>query len=105
MNEMDDALYDQNAANETNLPQADYSNEGRNYPTVESTQGTGGSPIVSSTTTNWSNVLQNLLGGTGSKKSIADLLGGASSNPLQGIMGMVLLSKLLDKGSRTPTVG
>lgn len=31
------------------IPQADYSNEGRNYPTVESTQGSGGSPINAST--------------------------------------------------------
>ena len=30
------------------LPQADYSNEGRNYPTPESTQGPGGSPINAS---------------------------------------------------------
>lgn len=29
-------------------PQADYSNEGRNYPTAESTQGLGGSPINAS---------------------------------------------------------
>ena len=32
------------------LPQADYSNEGRNYPTMESTQGSGGSPINATTT-------------------------------------------------------
>ena len=30
------------------IPQADYSNEGRNYPTVQSTQGSGGSPINAS---------------------------------------------------------
>lgn len=30
------------------LPFADYSNEGRNYPTTDSTQGAGGSPINSS---------------------------------------------------------
>ena len=30
------------------LPQADYSNEGRNYPTPGSTQGSGGSPINAS---------------------------------------------------------
>lgn len=30
------------------LPQADYSNEGRNYPTPESTQGPGGSPVNAS---------------------------------------------------------
>lgn len=33
----------------TSIPQADYSNEGRNYPTVQSTQGSGGSPINAST--------------------------------------------------------
>lgn len=31
------------------LPSADYSNEGNNYPTPESTQGSGGSPVNSST--------------------------------------------------------
>ena len=30
------------------LPQADYSNEGRTYPTMESTQGPGGSPVNAS---------------------------------------------------------
>lgn len=35
------------------LPQADYSNEGRNYPTMESTQGPGGSPVNASI--NWQN--------------------------------------------------
>ena len=35
------------------LPQADYSNEGRNYPTPESTQGPGGSPVNASTA--WQN--------------------------------------------------
>ena len=32
------------------LPSADYSNEGRNYPTPESTQGSGGSPVNATTT-------------------------------------------------------
>ena len=32
-------------------PTADYSNEGRNYPTTESTQGSGGSPVNASTAT------------------------------------------------------
>lgn len=31
------------------LPVADYSNEGRNYPTTESTQGAGGSPVNATT--------------------------------------------------------
>jgi len=35
------------------VPDADYSNEGRNYPTTESTQGPGGSPVNAST--NWLN--------------------------------------------------
>lgn len=33
----------------SDLPSADYSNEGRNYPTPESTQGIGGSPINATT--------------------------------------------------------
>lgn len=39
------------AATVTPDVQADYSNEGRNYPTTGSTQGTGGSPVNASTAT------------------------------------------------------
>lgn len=39
------------ASPRTDLPEASYSNEGRNYPTTESTQGTGGSPANASVAT------------------------------------------------------
>jgi hypothetical protein len=42
------------------LPQATYSNEGRNYPTPESTQGPGGSPVNASTATNVDRLLERL---------------------------------------------
>jgi hypothetical protein len=47
------------------VPDADYSNEGRNYPTRESTQGPGGSPVNASMATGWDRLLNNLrnLGG------------------------------------------
>lgn len=43
-------------------PEADYSNEGRNYPTPESTQGPGGSPVNASMAnyTGWDKFLNNL---------------------------------------------
>jgi len=41
-------------------PEADYSNEGLNYPTPESTQGPGGSPINASMATGWDKLLANL---------------------------------------------
>lgn len=50
-----------------------YSNEGRNYPTAESTQGPGGSP-VNAGMTDWARILQALGGG----KGVAALLGGAA---------------------------
>jgi len=48
------------------LPQADYSNEGLNYPTPESTQGVGGSPINATTVLGASDIIS-LLQKYGSK--------------------------------------
>jgi hypothetical protein len=65
------------------LPQANYSNEGRNYPTPESTQGSGGSPVNASMAnyTNWEKAV-NALKSMGSKAG--DF---ATSN--QGIMAIL----------------
>lgn len=42
-------LYDVNTTTTSTVPEPDYSNEGRNYPTTASTQGAGGSPVNAST--------------------------------------------------------
>lgn len=61
------------------LPQADYSNEGRNYPTTQSTQGSGGSPV--NATTSWINTIpswaKNLIQTAVSPAGIAGLGGAA----------------------------
>lgn len=44
----------------TGIPEDIYSNEGRNYPTSESTQGPGGSPVNASMATGWDKLLSNL---------------------------------------------
>ena len=80
------------------------------YPVAseEDTRDNTGYPVAggagsSDSAPSW---LKGLLGGSSGKMpSIASLLGGAGSNPLQGVMGLMLLSKLLDSKSRTPTVG
>jgi hypothetical protein len=56
------------------LPSADYSNEGQNYPTAESTQGGGGSPINASVTGG--------SGGVTSLKGLFDKLTKTSSGQL-----------------------
>jgi hypothetical protein len=71
------------------LPQASYSNEGRNYPTPESTQGPGGSPVNASTA--WQNQPW--------AKNLPDwaksALGFASSKA--GFAGLAALAGLLDR--------
>jgi hypothetical protein len=64
-------------------PEADYSNEGRNYPTTESTQGSGGSPVNASTAnyTSLDRLLANLKNLGGSAANFA------TSN--QGIMAIL----------------
>jgi hypothetical protein len=53
-------------------PGTDYSNEGRNYPTVDSTQGPGGSPVNTSGSPNFNDylktALQKVFQGTGDGK-------------------------------------
>ena len=62
-------------------PEADYSNEGRNYPTPGSTQGPGGSPVNASMATGWDRILNNL-------KNLGGKAGNfATSN--QGIMALL----------------
>jgi len=63
------------------VPDADYSNEGRNYPTPGSTQGPGGSPINASMATGWDRILNNLRNLGGSAANFA------TSN--QGIMALL----------------
>lgn len=50
---------------QANDPNVDYSNEGRNYPTQESTQGPGGSPVNSSPNAPWYDRLGNNLKNAG----------------------------------------
>jgi hypothetical protein len=75
------------------LPQADYSNEGRNYPTPESTQGPGGSPVNASTA--WQNQPW--------AKNLPDwaksALGFASSKA--GFAGLAALAGLLDRAKES----
>jgi hypothetical protein len=87
---------DSNDVSDNNLPEADYSNEGRNYPTTESTQGPGGSPVNASTYTPSFGV--NL------QKQFDKLLTGAQNNPLGGLAGLLLLGKLLSSGNKA-TIG
>ena len=83
-----------------------YSNEGTKYadPNVLSTQGRGGSPVNASTAFKPEDFLKNLfknLTGQGSK-----LAQGVENNPLGGLVGALLLSKLLSsKGRQTITGG
>ena len=63
-------------------PVADYSNEGRNYPTPESTQGRGGSPVNASTSLASVSGLFDSLKGIGGKA-----MNFAGSN--QGIMAII----------------
>jgi hypothetical protein len=79
------------------LPQADYSNEGRNYPTPESTQGIGGSPVNATTEL-----------GLGSGLNLASLLKGGGkalldyvkANPGKvGLMGVLAALGALAKAS------
>ena len=77
------------------LPQADYSNEGRNYPTAASTQGAGGSPINSSLAAgglglsasqiaNLAKAGVGLLGAGAAGKVLGGGLGGGGAIPTQG---------------------
>lgn len=54
----------------------DYSNEGKNYPTAESTQGAGGSPVNASMAnmSGLSGLLKTLAGGSGTSAQISSLL-------------------------------
>lgn len=79
-----------------NLPdvlEVDYSNEGRNYPTVESTQGPGGSPVNASMNwqnSNWAKTLPSW---------VKDLFGGAADvmSSKAGLAGLMALLSYLDR--------
>lgn len=69
-----------------------YSNEGRNYPTTDSTQGSGGSPVNAST--DWSMAFKDALGGIGKLFSGTSSLG--SAGQIGGMLGVAsLLNKML----------
>lgn len=73
-------------------PQADYSNEGTNYPTPESTQGPGGSPVNASygnlPTIDWRSILKRLQGAGGKALNFA-----SSDKGLAAILGALLAEK------------
>ena len=74
---------------------ASYSNEGRNYPTTESTQGPGGSPMIASTASGWDKLLGFLKNqGTIGKgaSSLLDMLGAKGSTA-----GLLALLSYLDR--------
>lgn len=75
------------------LPQANYSNEGRNYPTSESTQGPGGSPANASVA--W----QNQPWAKGLPDWAKSALGLASSKA--GFTGLMALLSYLDRQKGT----
>lgn len=79
------------------LPQADYSNEGRNYPTSESTQGPGGSPANASV--DW----QNQPWAKGLPDWAKSALGLASSKA--GFTGLMALLSYLDRQKAAPQGG
>lgn len=79
------------------LPQADYSNEGRNYPTSESTQGPGGSPANASVA--W----QNQPWAKGLPDWAKSALGLASSKA--GFAGLMALLAYLDRQKAAPQGG
>lgn len=87
------ALYGDTAY--TGGPEDYYSNEGRNYPTLESTQGPGGSPINASTMTSLGRFLSGLKGFGGKALDFAQ-------TP-QGIM--TLLSAIMTMRDRAPKTG
>ena len=94
-------------ATRTDLPEASYSNEGRNYPTPASTQGTGGSPANASvatsaglplvdTTSSGLNISPNtainaarlaagLLGGSAGAGALTNAEGGTNVSPTQTV--------------------
>ncbi len=71
-------------------PEASYSNEGRNYPTPESTQGAGGSPFNASSASDWERFVNSLKGygalGKGAS-GLLDMLGAKGS--LAGLMALL----------------
>ena len=75
-------IYDPNT--DYSPPEATYSNEGLNYPTPESTQGSGGSPINASTYS--PNLLQSIISALGKVGSTA--LTSAQNNPLPWLAGL-----------------
>lgn len=85
-------------------PSADYSNEGRNYPTTGSTQGAGGSPVNASTATDWEKFLNSLKGYGAAGKGASSLLGGLG-DLLGSKAGMTGLMALLSYMNRAPAVG
>lgn len=80
------------------LPSADYSNEGRNYPTTESTQGAGGSPINATTTAGKDFDFLDFLKSIGTKG-----LNYVSNNP--GQVGLMAALAALGALSKAPPSG
>lgn len=75
----------------SDLPFADYSNEGLNYPTEESTQGLGGSPINASTAPDYERVLRFLSNAGRSLAGNAGNLGSRALDFMQTPQGLMAL--------------
>ena len=115
MNELDDDLFSSSYNEDEgtwqpapykyeDLPQATYSNEGKNYPTTESTQGSGGSPVNASTSGDIASILKNILNPSGRSQLLGNI-GNIKDDPLKGIMSLLMLKQLLTPGGTRPTIG
>lgn len=88
------------------LPSADYSNEGRNYPTFESTQGLGGSPVNASTATDFDRFLRAMSNFGRTAGRTAGNLGSRALDFAQTPQGiMALLSALAANADRARPSG
>ena len=83
---------------DTTTPEATYSNEGRNYPTVESTQGSGGSPVNATAPGGF-----DLRGLTDAFKGLFGQAGSAMSTPAGFLTGLAALYALAGGNKATPT--
>ena len=82
---------------DTTTPEATYSNEGRNYPTVESTQGSGGSPVNATAPGGF-----DLRGLTDAFKGLFGQAGSAMSTPAGFLTGLAALYALTGGNRATP---
>jgi hypothetical protein len=98
-----------NTPNIPETPETPYSNEGRNYPTPNSTQGPGGSPVNASLT--GTNIGTAALAGTaglpttpGGSPALSSTLGSTVLPKIAGaVAGGVVTNALTNSGTGTPT--